>query len=318
MTNGLSTRFDITIAGETNLDLILYGLPDTMPMERELLASGFQLTLGGSSSILAHNMAVLGTSVGFTTLVGQDEMGQIALNRLRESGVHLLEVPNKDKLATGVTAVLPHNSQRHILTFPGTIAGITIDQLDFEFLQSARHFHLSSYFLQSGLRPTLPKLFSKLKASGLTVSLDTNDDPSGDWNGGLDQILEYTDLLLPNEAETKQIARKDTLEEALNVLSERISLIVVKCGSQGAIVQQGKDRAWVPPVEIEPVDTIGAGDSFNAGFLHSYLRGRDPIASARMGNITGALSTLRPGGTEAFRDAALREGFLAKHMFGRT
>lgn len=74
-----------------------------MPVERELLGSGFELTLGGSSSILAHNLAVPGSRVAFATLVGDDEIGRIALDRLRDSGLHLLQIPQKKGSGTGVT-----------------------------------------------------------------------------------------------------------------------------------------------------------------------------------------------------------------------
>lgn len=306
-------RFDITIAGETNLDLILYGLPEVMPTERELLASDFKITLGGSSSILAHNLAVLGSRVGFVTQVGNDELGQIALTRLRESGLNLLQAPHQEDISTGVTILLPHGQRRHILTNLGAIAEMKVADLDMSYLTSARHFHLSSLFLQTGLQPDLPQMFARLKSAGLTLSLDTNDDPSGQWSGVLDQLLDTVDLLLPNEDEIKRIARTATLEQALDALSERVPLIVVKCGSRGAVVQQGRDREWVAPLQVQPVDTIGAGDSFNAGFLNFYLRGEDPLRAAAMGNVAGALATLKAGGTEAYRDSTLRENFLAQH-----
>jgi sugar/nucleoside kinase (ribokinase family) len=306
-------RFDITIAGETNLDLILYGLPEVMPTERELLASGFKITLGGSSSILAHNLATLGSRVGFVTQVGKDEFGQIALARLCESGVDLLKIPSRSEVGTGVTILLPHGERRHILTDLGTMAEMQVDDLDMSYLTSARHFHLSSLFLQTGLQPDLPQLFSDLKGAGLTLSLDTNDDPSNQWTGVLDQLLNSVDLLLPNEDEIKRMTRKNTLEQALDALCERVPLIVVKCGSRGAVVQQGRNREWVQPLQVQIVDTIGAGDSFNAGFLSFYLRGENPLRAAAMGNIAGALSTLKAGGTEAYRDTTFRENFLAQH-----
>ncbi len=306
-------RFDITIAGETNLDLILYGLPEVMPTERELLASDLKITLGGSSSILAHNLAILGSRVGFVTQVGNDEFGQIALTRLRESGLNLLQVPHREGISTGVTILLPHDQRRHILTNLGAIAEMKVADLDIPYLTSARHFHLSSLFLQIGLQPDLPQLFASLKGAGLTLSLDTNDDPSGQWSGVLDQLLDSIDLLLPNEDEIKSITRTATLEQGLDALSERVPLIVVKCGSRGAVVQQGRNREWIAPLRVQPVDTIGAGDSFNAGFLNFYLRGQDPLRAAAMGNVAGALSTLKAGGTEAFRNSTLRENFLAQH-----
>jgi sugar/nucleoside kinase (ribokinase family) len=305
--------FDITIAGETNLDLILYGLPEQMTVERELLGSRFQVTLGGSSSILAHNLATLGSRVGFISLVGRDEMGKIALARLGESGVDLSQIASREGVDTGVTVLLPHGRRRHILTYPGAMAEMTFADLDLAYLASSRHFHLSSLFLQRRLQPDLPRLFDQLKGAGLTLSLDTNDDPSDIWGGVLDQLLDKVDLLLPNEDEIKRIARKATLEESLDSLAARVPLIVVKCGARGALVQQGKRRDWVSPIPVEPVDTIGAGDSFNAGFLNFYLKGESPLRAAAMGNITGALSTLRPGGTEAYRDSTLRDSFLKLH-----
>jgi sugar/nucleoside kinase (ribokinase family) len=308
---------DIAIAGETNLDLILYGLPEAMPTERELLGSAFNLALGGSSSILAHNLSLLGTHVGFTSQVGADEMGDIARARLAEAGLDTAHIARKLNTGTGVTILLPHGHERHILTYPGVMAEMTIADLDLPYLTSARHFHLSSLFLQTALHPGLPELFDHLKHSGLTLSLDTNDDPSGNWSGVLPSLLDKIDLLLPNEEELKKIAGQPTLDEALAALAPRVPLIVVKCGSRGALVQQqtpnGIQRDWVAPVLVDPIDTIGAGDSFNAGFLNAWLRGHDPLRAAAFGNITGALSTLRPGGTEAFRDAALRDAFLKQH-----
>lgn len=306
-------RFDITIAGETNLDLILYGLPESMPMEREILASGFEVTLGGSSSILAHNLAILGSNIGFATQIGGDELGGIAIKRLQAAGVDLSRLMYRDDLQTGVTVLLPHGQRRHILTYPGVMDRMTTDDLDLDYLSSASHFHISSLFLQTGLQPGLPELFSTLKQRGLTLSLDTNDDPAGSWSGVLGALLDRIDVLLPNEDEVLRITGQSTLDAALHALADRVPVVVVKCGSRGAVVQQGRSTTWVTPPRIIPVDTIGAGDSFNAGFLHSYLRDGDPIAAARLGVVTGALSTLRPGGTEAFRVTGFVKQFLGEH-----
>ena len=308
--------FDITIVGETNLDLILYGIPEQIPVEREILGSGFKVTLGGSSSILAHNLATLGTRVSFLSEVGDDEMGKIALDRLGESGLDLSRVVCRKDTGTGVTLLLPHGKHRHILTYPGVMAELTVADLDMAFLTSSRHFHLSSLFLQTGLHAGLPKLFDDLRAAGLTISLDTNDDPTDLWGGVLQALLDRIDIFLPNEDEIRRITGKATVEEALDELSPRVKLIVVKCGSRGALVQQGKQRDWVDPVRVTPVDTIGAGDSFNAGFLNAHLQGQDPLLAAAAGNVSGALSTLRPGGTEAHRDPNLRKVFLDQHKAG--
>jgi sugar/nucleoside kinase (ribokinase family) len=138
----------------------------------------------------------------------------------------------------------------------------------------------------------------------VTISLDTNDDPDDVWGGVLGDLLPLIDVLLPNERELLRMTDAVNVEEALAALSGKVPLIVVKRGALGAIVQQGAKRQLVPPVRVTPVDTIGAGDSFNAGFLASYVRGLSPATCAAAGNVTGAISTLKSGGIEAFRDDA--------------
>jgi sugar/nucleoside kinase (ribokinase family) len=308
--------FDITIAGEINLDLILYGLPEEMATERELLGDGFEVTLGSSSAILAHNLATLGVSTGFITRVGHDEFGQIALERMRAAGVDLSRVvESQTKTKTGVTILLPHGAHRHILTYPGTMVEMTRADLDMDYLASSRHFHLSSLFLLKGLEPDFPAIFRELKSRGLTLSLDTNDDPADEWGGVLRELLPMVDILLPNRGELCRMMGRDTVEAALDDLVGVVPLVAVKCGSEGALVQVGRERVKVPGVHVTPTDTIGAGDSFNSGFLAAWLSGANPVEAAAAANITGALSTQRPGGTEAFREVELRESFLQKHGF---
>ncbi|MEG9436404.1 carbohydrate kinase family protein [Edaphobacter sp. HDX4] len=298
--------FDVTIAGDINLDLILYGLPRQMPTERELLAKDFKLTLGGSSGILAHNLALLGSRVGLVGKVGRDEMGVVALDRLQQAGVDLSHcIQAVDGTQTGVTILLHHGSVRHILTYPGTMAELTTEELDVDYLAQAKHFHVSSFFLQKGLQRGLPGLCRNLRDQGMTVSLDTNDDPENLWGDAFTAMLPVIDVLLPNEDEARRMAHRDDLGEAIEWLAERVPIVAVKCGAQGSIVQQGQQRWTIPAAAVTPVDTIGAGDSFDAGFLSRFVQGDSPEACAAKGNLAAAISTLRPGGTEAFRDPEL-------------
>jgi sugar/nucleoside kinase (ribokinase family) len=303
-------KFDIAIAGEINLDLILYGLPEQMPMERELLASGFTITLGSSSAILAHNLAALGSRVGFVAKVGGDSFGTLAMDCLRERGVDLAHVAHRAQ--SGVTLILPHGAQRHILTYPGTISELRFEDLDLEYLASARHFHMSSLFLQRQLLPHVPDLFRRMKASGLTTSLDTNDDPDDRWEG-IEEILPHVDILLPNEREAKKIARADDLETALSQLAQKVPTVVVKMGASGAVAVRDGQRFSAPAVPVTVVDPVGAGDSFDAGFLHQFLRGADVTTCLAYGNLCGAFSTTDCGGTEAFRNPARMQEFLRQH-----
>lgn len=309
-------RFDITIAGELNLDLVLYGLPQELPPERELLANDMALTLGASSAILAHNLAALGCNVGFVSRVGDDPLGKIALEKLGESGVDTSTIRPVPGNMTGLTVILPRDHWRNILTYPGTIFDLRLADLDISYLTSARHFHLSSYYLQRELRPDVPKLFKALKEAGLTISLDTNDDPDDLWGDDLFQALRFVDVLLPNEREAKKIAKTENLEDAIGRLAEKVPILVVKMGAKGAIAQYRGERLAADPVKVTPFDSVGAGDSFDAGFLSQYVRGADLASCLRFGNLAGAFSTTRAGGTEAFRDRARLEQFFAAARTG--
>jgi len=304
-------RFDITIAGELNLDLILYGLPEQLQPERELLADRMMLTLGSSSAIVAHNLSALGSRVGFQSRIGDDSMGQIALDRLKQGKVDVSNVRIvPGSTTTGLTVILHHEHWRNILTYSGTMAELTWQDLDLDYLADSRHFHLSSLYLHKSLRPKVAELFRFLKSRGLTISLDTNDDPDDRWDGDLHELLRQVDVFLPNEREACKAARTEDLEDAITKLSKLAPLVVVKLGRKGALAQRGSERFTAPSREVVPVDTVGAGDSFDAGFLHEYVRGSDLNKCLASGNSAGALSTTRPGGTEAFRDAAHREAFL--------
>ena len=304
-------QFDVTIAGELNLDLILYGLPEQLLPERELLADRMMLTLGSSSAIVAHNLSALGSRVGFQSRIGDDPLGQIALERLRKGRVDVSKVRvAPGQTTTGLTVILHHEHWRNILTYLGTIAELSWDDLCLDYLADSRHFHFSSYYLQRRLRPRVAELFQYMKSKGLTISLDTNDDPDDRWEGGLDEVLRHVDVFLPNEREACKVARTEDLEDAVKRLSKLVPLVVVKLGHKGAMAQRGGERFVSPPQRVDVVDAVGAGDSFDAGFLHQYLRGADLPACLASGNLAGALSTTRPGGTEAFRDVRHREQFL--------
>jgi len=303
-------KFDVSVVGELNLDLVLYGLPLKFELDREHLATDLRVTLGSSSAIFAHNLALLGNRVGFHSAIGDDPFGELCLKHLAESGADVSAVRRFAVQKTGLTVILPGPAKRYILTYPGVMAEMRFEDLDLHRVLSARHLHISSFFLQRALRPRIAELFRLAKQTGLTTSLDTNDDPEGRWNLDLKEVLKSVDVLLPNEGEARRLARCDDPEAALRVLADYVPLVVMKRGEKGAVARRGGEEVKAPPLHIDLVDTIGAGDSFDAGFLHNFIRGASLEACLRLGNLAGALSTTRQGGTEAFRDAAHRAAFL--------
>jgi len=305
-------KFGISVVGELNLDLVLYGLPGHFELDREHIASNLSLTLGSSSAIFAHNFALLGNHVGFHSAVGDDPLGKLCLERLMESGVDISAVRKFPAKQTGLSVILPQPEKRFILTYPGVMAEMRVEDLDLTRILEAGHLHLSSYFLQKALRPRVPDLFRLAKEAGLSTSMDTNDDPDDRWDRDVLDVLSWVDALLPNEYEACRLARTDDPMLALDFLAARVPLVVMKRGEQGALARQGLEIFQASSPRVDAVDTIGAGDSFDAGFLHQFIRGAKIEECLRYGNLTGALSTTRSGGTEAFRDTRHRESFLAQ------
>jgi sugar/nucleoside kinase (ribokinase family) len=310
-------RFDVTVVGELNLDLILYGLPEELTPERELIARGMTLTLGSSSAIFAHNLAAIGSKVGFISRIGDDPLGQVAIDRLNAGGVDVSKVRKvSGPTTTGLTVILPRTRDRNILTYPGTMNDMCLGDLDLDYLADSKHFHLSSFFLHRALRADIPKLFRAMKERGLTTSLDTNDDPDDRWDSDLLEALNYVDVFLPNDREAKKITRAEDLETAISVLSQRVPILAVKLGAEGAIAVSSSGQVRCPALRAEVVDPVGAGDSFDAGFIHQYVRGGDLMDCLAEGNLLGAFSTTRPGGTEAFLDRAHLERFFNQYARG--
>jgi sugar/nucleoside kinase (ribokinase family) len=305
------SNVEVCVVGELNLDLILYGLPRMIDVNRELLANRMALTLGSSSAIFAHNLSVLGTSVGFVSKVGDDPLGKIALERLVEAGVDVATVVRgKAGSMTGLTVILPQSQNRYILTYPGTMFEMQFSDIDMACVKATRHLHLSSFFLHRSLRPNIGQLFQQAKAAGLTTSLDTNDDPENKWGNDLLDVLKYVDVFLPNDREAKKIAHTDDLSQAINFLAGLAKVVVVKRGSAAAICRSGAEQVSLIPPTVKPVDDVGAGDSFGAGFIHQYVKGAGLEDCLAYANFAGAYSTTKEGGTEAFRDHEALSAFL--------
>jgi len=304
-------KVDLSVVGELNLDLVLYGLPGHFELDREHLASSLTLTLGSSSAIFAHNFALLGNRVAFHSVVGEDPLGNSCLERLRQSGVDVSAVRQLPVKQTGLTVILPQPEKRFILTYPGVMAEMRFEDLDLDAILSASHLHLSSFFLQQALRPRIADLFRLAKEAGLSTSLDTNDDPEDRWEQDVFEVFKWVDILLPNEHEACRLARTEDSPRALDFLAAKVPVVVMKRGEQGALARCGSEIFESPAPDVASVDTIGAGDSFDAGFLHQYIRGRGLAECLRFGNLAGALSVTRGGGTEAFRDTKHRMEFLS-------
>jgi len=214
-----------------------------------------------------------------------------------ERGIDVSGVTYDSSVKTGLSIILTIGSDRAILTYQGSIPTLNINEIDFSILERSKHLHLGSYFLLDNLRPDIPRLFGQAKEMELTVSLDTNYDPQEKWDGKLKEALKFVDILLPNETEIKAIASEEEINAAIEKLSLRVPMLGIKLGRDGAILKrQRNEPVHSNALSVSVVDTVGAGDSFDAGFIYGYLKGWEPVDILRFAIACGSLSTRSAGG----------------------
>ncbi len=210
--------------------------------------------------------------VGFIGVCGDDLFGHFMLDEMIRREVDVAPVIVDGSVSTGMSVILSTSTDRAILTHVGSMNRLRADQVTEELLARSRHLHVASYFLQSALQPGLSDLFGRAHALGLTTSLDPNWDPSGKWTG-FDELLPLVDVFLPNENEALAMTGSANDEQALGNLVQKCGWVAIKLGSRGAIAASGSETASSPALKVNVVDTTGAGDSFDGGFLYGYLQG---------------------------------------------
>lgn len=294
----MNTPFDILVAGEINPDLILAG--DVQPEfgQVEKLIESAALTIGSSSAIFACGAARLGLKVAFIGVCGEDVFGQFMLDEMQKRDVDVENVIQIPGGSTGLSVILNSGVDRAILTHPGLIAALRAEDIPDDLLRQTRHLHVASYFLQTALQPGLPGLFRRARALGLTTSLDTNYDPSEKWLG-FDELLSVTNVFLPNEKEAVSLSGQADVALAADRLGSGVDALAVKLGAAGALGVSESQTVRVASIPVNVVDTIGAGDSFDAGFIYGYLQKWELEKALRLACVCGALSTQKAGGTEA-------------------
>ena len=270
---------------------------------KEILAGSLDLTLGSSSAIFASNLSSLGSKVSFLGKIGKDGFASTVLNSLQLKNVDTSAIIQSDSLNTGATIVLNFDQDRAMVTYPGAMEDLKLEDIDFENIATARHLHFSSVFLQPGIRYDLPILFKKAKSFGLTTSLDPQWDPAEKWEINLQELLPQLDVFMPNMAEFQLLTSTKSLEKGIAKIKQFAPnlTVIVKDGANGAFGWNGVEWIHQPAVlNDNPVDCIGAGDSFNAGFIHKFTKGSSLKQCLEYGALTGAVSTTMAGGTGAF------------------
>ena len=307
----MSKRFDVLVVGELNPDIIVTA-EDPVPVfgQAEKYVDAIQLVIGGSSAIFACGASRLGLRTAIVGVVGDDLFGRLMLDALHDCGVDVSACVVSSDEATGVGVILSGPRDRAILTAKGAIGKVTVSQVSDSLLSDSRHLHVGSYYLLESAQAQLPALFRRAAGAGLTTSFDCNWDPLELWDERIDDLLQQTDIFFPNATEAERLTGEaDSLQAARQLMRRGASgprkddggslTVALKQGSAGAIGLTRDEALHVAAMEVTPVDTTGAGDSFDAGFIYGWLEGSPLSRCLEIASICGSHSTLGRGGTAA-------------------
>lgn len=291
-------KYDVLLLGDYFYDLIYTGLPHLPVLGQETYSRDIMST-GGAMFITATAMRRLGTDVGWVCNFGTDEYSRFVRELARSEDIDLTWARQLDEPFRRITSAMPYDGERAFLTYTDP------DPADlYEYWMTAieeadyRHLHLGGLMPPERMLP----LFRRARERGATVSMDCQDTPQlwskCDWK----EFLEAVDVFLPNAREAKLITQVDDIETAVRMLKTWVNVVVVKDGARGAWVADGDQVRLVSGIDAGPVvDTTGAGDCFNAGFLYAYIREENCACDlcVRYGNVCGGLSVTGVGGATA-------------------
>lgn len=295
-------QFDVLLLGEYFCDLIFTGLPHLPVMGAEIYGSGFEMMPGGSynSAVALHR---LGLRVGWACDFGDDFFSRFILDCARAEGIDGSLFCHHERPLRRITVAASFPGDRAFMSFADPPA-----------TESARLRALKNasarliYFPGLTFGPLFEAGHAAAWANGAKIAMDCQHTVETLRNAGARRAVSRVDLFTPNATEARQLTGAEALEEAMTRLAELCPLVVVKDGVAGAHAALDGRIIHSPALAVEAVDTTGAGDCFDAGFLKAWLDGQPIEECLRWGNVCGGLSTTAVGGaTGAPRLAEVRK-----------
>ena len=308
-------NLDVVGFGALNLDK-LYRVNKIACKDEESYITGLTESCGGSAANTIVGLSRLGMKTGFIGKVADDREGGLLLRNLQNEGVNTDAVVQTPEGRSGsVSGFVDGEGQRALYVDPGVNDLIELHEVPEDYLQGARVLHLTS-FVANTCNQSLEaqKQFLNEIPDDVHVSFDPGMLYIEMGLEFLEPFLQKTDILLINEAELKLLLNEedesscDTCESGSKKLLEYgVKMVVVKRGDRGAYVTDGQSSHFVDALNVECVDTTGAGDAFNAGFIYGFIRGENLLQSVKIGNFTAACSVQKKGATAGLPDTSKLE-----------
>jgi sugar/nucleoside kinase (ribokinase family) len=290
---------DVLVAGDLFLDLVMSGFESWPVPGEEAFARKFHKEVGGGAAITACGLSKLGLRVGILGSVGKED-GQWMLDHLRARGVDISHIRVTPSEPTAFTVSVSTTVDRTFLTYNGAnreLHELLSELLGIAAASEVRHIHLAH-------APDLENAQATLKAisdSGRSLSLDVGWHPEWFADPRAIAAVRLVDIFFPNEREAAAITGEKEPDRMLRAFERMgVKRVALKLGREGAGLLWDGEVAFQKPRPIDPIDTTGAGDCFDAGFIYAWLQGMDPKLCLQAGAVCGEMSARAMGGTAAF------------------
>ncbi len=283
---------DVFVVGDYCLDLIFTGQPEFLQLGKEVVATQFAMTPGGcyNGAVAMHR---LGLRVAWAADFGSDEFSRFVYGKAKSEGLDETFFVHHDRPLRYITVAASYPEDRAFLAYydpsPAVPAGMkALPSV------SAKVMYVPGFYsgplAGAGLRLVRARSMKVVMDGNTSEQLRLSEAP-------VRRVLNALDMFMANAREARMLTGLDDLEHAVRTLAEVSPLVVVKDGAGGSYACDGGTIVHEPAIQVKPLDTTGAGDCFDAGFLKAWLDGRPLRECLRWGNIVGGLSTLGMGGT---------------------
>ena len=288
-------KLDVIGMGALNVDK-LYNVNKIACGDEESFITGFNQFCGGSAANTIIGLSKLGIKTGFIGKVSKDSSGNHLLKNLQREGVNTEGIIVSEEGRSGnVLGFVDEEGQRALYVDPGVNDLIDLQEVNLDYIADSKIIHLTSFVGES--IKVQEYILSKI-SKDVIVSLDPGRIYAERGMNFLKNILNRTDIILINEEELKHLTnnRYNSCQDgAKDLLDYGIKLVVVKRGHKGSYITNGSKNYLLDPLNVNCIDTTGAGDAFNAGFLYGLLEGKDIKKSGQIGNLVASFCIQESG-----------------------
>lgn len=304
--------YDAVVIGDANIDLVVVG-SHTMPSSgEEIFVDNMQVHVGGGAALFSLSLAKLGMKLAFNGVLGKDQFGQFILDEFKHIGINTEQIKRSELNNTGISIAINPQKDRSFITYMGSNQEVNLQQVNLQEITQGRHIHLTGYKGRTN-HETFIELVKKLKAAGITLSCDTGWDDTGEWYQGIMELMSYIDVFFMNEQEALHYTRTSNIQDSISVLRKYSNYFVLKLGAKGAAACVMGETTYRSGFIVDTVDTTGAGDSFNAGYMYGFLSDKSIEDCLLYGNACGSFSVRHYGGSTGTPTIKVLEQYIADH-----